>query len=205
MWQLRFGYWAFFFLVLLIVFFFPAIPKGQYLSAWLAMLACARLLENADLLSKNWAGGHWLWITKGYLFNNIWLLAPLLDPPAAPPSVTVLGLSPSSQSGLSHVSLLLPFPTAYSASLSVKLYCALSCQGGSAPSLCWASPVSGYNLLLSSATVICSGVPHYLATRRQHTQTGSEAGLALKPLSSWKSLAVWNTSVAEEVLWCYAY
>lgn len=188
--QLRFVYWAFFFLVLLIVFFFPAIPKGQYLSVWLAMLACARLLENADLLSKNWAGGHWLWITKRYLFNNIWLLAPPLDPPAAPPSVTVLGLSPSSPSGLSHVSLLLPFPTAYSASLSVKLYCALSCQGGSAPSLCWASPVSGYNLLLSSATVICSGVPHYLATRRQHTQTSSEAGLALKPLSSWKSLAV---------------
>lgn len=67
-----------------------------------------RFLANADLLSKNWAGGHWLWITKGYLFNNILLLAPPLDPPAAPPSVTCLRLSSSSQSALSHVSLLLP-------------------------------------------------------------------------------------------------
>lgn len=138
MWQLWFVYWSVF-IVTLIVFFFPNVPTGQFQSIWLAVPVCA-----SPLLSKNWAGGHWLWITKGYLFISIFLMSSL-DPSAVPPSMIRLSFSSSSQSDLPF-SLLLPF-------LSHKpdFFHALSCRAGSPLSLCQSHPGPGHSLLLPSA------------------------------------------------------
>lgn len=62
------------------------------------------------------------------------------------------------------------------------------------------TPGPGHSLLLSSAMVMCNAVLVYLAAGRQHTQVGSQAGFILKPLSWWISVAIENSSAAEEVL-----
>lgn len=145
MWRLWSLYWSIF-IVTLIVFFFPNIPTGQFQSIWLAVPVCACPLSHADLLSKNWANEHWLWITKGYLFISILLLSSL-DPSAARPSVICLSLSSSSQSGLPF-SLLLPllshkpdFSVLCHAGLRVHPASARHIQGQVTASwcLCWSS------------------------------------------------------------------
>lgn len=181
MWQLWFLCWSVF-IVILIVFFSPNIPTGHFQGIWLAVPACACPLAHADLLSKSWAGEHWLWITKGYLFINILLLSSL-DPSAAPPSMTCLSLSSSSQMGSlssssSQMRVWSPiFPPPPFTFPQATFFRALSCRAGSAPSLCQAHPGAGHSLLLSLQC--CAGLPC-----TQHTQAGSKAGFMLKPLSS---------------------
>lgn len=150
MWQLWFLYWSSL-LSLLIVSFSPNIPTGQFQSIWLAVPVCACPLAHADLLSKNWAGGHWLWITKGYSFINILLLSSL-DPPAAPPSVTCLSLSSSSQCGLPFL-LLLPL-------LSHKPDFFVLCHAGLGVHPASARHLQGLGTASCSHLQCCAGLQH---------------------------------------------
>lgn len=203
MWQFCFLCWSIF-IVILIVFFSPNTPTGPFQSIGLGVPACACPLAHADLLSKSWAGGHWLWITKSYLFISILLLSSL-DLSAAPPSVTCLSLSSPSQMGsLSSSSsqmgvwspIFTPPPFTFP---QATFFRAVSCRAGSAPSLCQAHPGAGHSLLLS--------LQCWAALQRAHTDR-LRAGFVFKPLSSWKGVAIENSSGVEEVLnlhkWCHA-
>ena len=152
------------------------------------MLVCACLLAHPDLLSKSWAGGHWLWITKGYLFNNILLLGLLLLTLQLLLPVW-LGLSSSSQSAVSHFSLLLPLLSQQPLPQAFQPGGFALCRGSKA----WVQPPASSNGRLQPGG---------------RAQAGSEAGIVLELLSSRESVAIQNTSVAEEVLywrtWCYS-
>lgn len=174
MWQLWFVYWSVF-IVTLIVFFFPNVPTGQFQSIWLAVPVCA-----SPLLSKNWAGGHWLWITKGYLFISIFLMSSL-DPSAVPPSMTRLSFSSSSQSGLPF-SLLLPF-------LSHKPDFFMLCHAGLGVHSASARHIQGLVTASCCHLQCCAGLPCNWETAHTGRLKGwlhPQALVLMKKWSHWK-------------------
>lgn len=175
MWQLWFLYWGVF-IITLIVFFIPNISTGQFQSIWLAVAVCACPQAHADLLSKNWASGHFESprVTYSSAFCCCLLLNLQLHFPVWFASVSLP--LPSLVSHFHSSSLYFPTSQIFLCSVMQGWDCTQPLPG---TSRAWPQfPV-----------VICAGHLQCCAAGRQHTLVGLKASFLLKPLSSWKSVA----------------